>query len=844
MRFYTSISRFGKNILYRGVEDGRRVKRKIPFKPTLYVKSKKPSSYKTLDGLNVEPIKFDSMSEAKEFVEKYKEVENFKIYGNTNYVAQFIAEEFPNEISFDRDKIRVHNIDIEVASDAGFPEPEHANHPVISICIYDNVVDTYFVWGLGDYDKSKCEIKDVNVSYIKCKDEAALLKMFVDFWRDEFTCPDAVTGWNIRTFDIPYLVNRIAKILGSDEVKKLSPWGMVEEKTVSMRKGQVQIYDISGIAQMDFMDLFMKFGYSFGAQESYRLDHIAYVVLGERKMSYEEYGNLHTLYRENHQKFIDYNVRDVWLVQRMEDKIAMITLSMTMAYKAGVNYSDTMGTVGIWDSFIHRTLMRDNIIVPPNEQSFKTDFAGGYVKDPQCGVHDWVCSFDVASLYPNIIVQWNMSPETILRGDIEPGVTVDRMLAGFKTSQDKSMVATGQYFSREKQGFMPKIIEGLYDERSVIKKKMLAAKQRLEKMTDDGDVDSKRLIHETEREIAQSENEQLAIKILLNSLFGAMSNAYFRYFSMEIAEGITITGQFIIKMAEKYVNEYLNKILKSKKDYIIAIDTDSIYVNFSDLVQKACGIDLPKDKIVDFLDKACKKVEAEAISVAFKTLYENTNAFKERLNMKREGIADRGIWTAKKRYILNVLDNEGVRYAKPKLKIMGIEAIKSSTPAACREAFEELFKILISGTEAETQTFIQEFRERFSSLSPEEKAFPRSVSSLKEYSDSRTIYKKGTPINSRASLLFNNLIKQHGLENKYELIKAGEKIKYIYLDRKNPIREDVIAFSTVLPPEFGLHRYIDNNTQFEKTFLDPAVLILNAIGWSAEETSTLEDFFA
>jgi DNA polymerase elongation subunit (family B) len=312
---------------------------------------------------------------------------------------------------------------------------------------------------------------------------------------------------------------------------------------------------------------------------------------------------------------------------------------------------------------------------------------------------------------------------------------------------------------------------------------------------------------------------------------------------MEIAEGITITGQFIIKMAEKYVNEYLNKILKSKKDYIIAIDTDSIYVNFNDLVQRACSKDLPKDKIVDFLDKACKKVEAEAISVAFKTLYENTNAFKERLNMKREGIADRGIWTAKKRYILNVLDNEGVRYAKPKLKIMGIEAIKSSTPATCREAFEELFKILISGTEVETQAFIQTFREKFISLSPEEKAFPRSVSSLKEYSDSRTIYRKGTPINSRASLLYNSLIKQHGLENKYEMIKEGEKIKYIYLDRKNPIREDVIAFSTVLPPEFGLHRYIDNNTQFEKTFLDPAILILNAIGWKAEETSTLEDFF-
>lgn len=840
MRFYTTISRFGKNILYRGYEDGRRVKRKIPFKPTLYLKGTKKSGFKTLDDMEVDPIKFDSMSEAKEFVEKYKEVQNFKVYGNTNYVAQFIAEEFPNEIKFDRSKIRVHNIDIEVMSDAGFPEPDQANHPVTSITIYDNVVDTYYVWALGDYDKSKSEIKDINIAYTKCRDESSLLKCFIEMWRDEFTCPDAVTGWNIRTFDIPYLVNRINKVLGSDEVKKLSPWGMVEEKMVSMRKKQVQIYEITGIAQVDFMDVFMKFGYSFGAQESYRLDHIANVVLGERKMSYEEYGNLHTLYRENHQKFIDYNIRDVWLVQRMEDKIAMITLCMTMAYKAGVNYSDTMGTVGIWDSFIHRKLIKDKIVVPPNEDSFKSDYEGGYVKDPQCGVHDWVCSFDVASLYPNIIVQWNMSPETIIKGMVQPNVNVNTMLNGESCKDPNfSMVATGQYFSREKQGFMPKIIEELYDERSVIKKKMLASKQELEKT----DTVDKAEVYRIERDIAHYENQQLAIKILLNSLYGALGNRFFRYFTMEIAEGITITGQFIIKMAEKYVNSYLNKLLKNSKDYIIAIDTDSIYVGLSDLVGKVCPNEKSKEKVVDFLDKACKKIEADAISVAFKDLLTSTNAFKPRLNMKREGIADRGIWTAKKRYILNVLDNEGVRYAKPKLKIMGIEAIKSSTPAACREAFEALFKILISGTEAQTQEFIQTFRKEFANLPVEDKAFPRSVSSLKEYSDSKTIYKKGTPINSRASLLYNSLIKQHGLENKYEMIKEGEKIKYIYLNPRNPIREDVMAFSTVFPVEFGLHKYVDDDTQFEKTFLDPAKLILDAIGWSAEETNSLESFF-
>ena len=836
MRFYTSINRYGNNLLYRGYEDGRRIKRKIPFKPTLYVKGKGNSKFTALDGTNVDAIDFASMREAKEFVEKYDDVKNFTIYGNTNYISQFITQEFPGEIKFDRNKIRIHNIDIEVASDAGFPQPDQALHTVTAICIKDSVLDTFFVWALGDYDVEKTIMKTSQVRYTKCTDEIHLLKCFIDFWNDDITGPDAVTGWNIRTFDIPYLVNRINRLLGSDEVKKLSPWGMVEEKMVTMRKGQVQIYDISGVAQLDYMDLFMKFGYSFGPQESYRLDHIAHVVLGERKLAYD--GTLYTLYQTDHQKFIDYNIKDVDLVDRMEDKIAMITLTMTMAYKAGVNYSDTMGTVAIWDSFIHRTLMAQNIIVPPNKESFKSDYEGGYVKDPQCGIHDWVCSFDVNSLYPNIIVQWNMSPETILKGKVQPGVTVDKCLAGLTNDTDMSMAATGQYFSREKQGFMPKIIEEMYDERTIIKKKMIESKKELEVC----DKNNKAEVYRIERDIAHFENQQLSIKILLNSLYGALGNKYFRYFTMEIAEGITISGQLIIKWAEKHVNEYLNKTLKTEKDYVIAIDTDSVYVGLSSLVDAVIRGD-DSTKKVDFLDKACKRIETEVLDKAFKELGENLNVYKQRISMKREGIANRGIWTAKKRYILNVFDNEGVRYAKPKLKVMGIEAIKSSTPAACRKAMEELFQILISGTELETQSFIREFKNTFDSLPVQEKAFPRGVSSLKQYADSKLIYKKGTPINSRASLLYNHLLKQHGLQNKYEVIKEGEKIKYVYLNPRNPMREDVIAFSQVLPPEFGLHKFVDNDTQFQKSFLDPAKIILTSIGWKAEEEASLEDFF-
>jgi DNA polymerase elongation subunit (family B) len=838
MEFYTNISRYGNQLLYRGYKDGRRIQTKIPFSPTLYVPVEKSTAWKALDGKSVEPVRLETMREAKEFVERYKDVSNFEIYGNTNYIAQFVAEKFPNEIKFDSSLINITTIDIEVASDEGFPEPEQANYPITAIAIKNNIDNIFYVFGLGDYDVSKSIMKDNLVKYEKCRDEHELLIKFIAHWGTPSHMPDVVTGWNIRNFDIPYIINRAARIVHEDTIKKLSPWGRVEEKQVTMQKRQVQMYDIIGVAQLDWMDLFKKFGYTFGPQETYRLDHIANVVLGERKLEYD--GTLHSLYMTDHQKFIDYNIRDVDLVDRMEDKVGLIVLCFTMAYRAGVNYSDTFGTTAIWDSLIYRYLLPQNIVVPPNKESIKEAYDGGYVKDPQCGVHDWVASFDVNSLYPNIIVQWNMSPETIIRGRHDHRVSPDSILEGYQPEKTEYGIAgSGQMFSNQKQGFMPKIIEEMYDERVKIKTLMLDAKKELEA----SDKTNKQEMYRIERDIARYENQQTSIKILLNSLYGALGNKYFRYFTMEIAEGITLSGQMIIRWAEKAVNEYLNKALKNKKekDYVIAIDTDSVYVNLSEVVKVTNITD--KTKITDFLDKLCTDSLESVLSKSFDELADTMNAYKKRLSMKREAIADRAIWTAKKRYILNVLDNEGVRYAKPKLKIMGIEAIKSSTPGTCRTAFEELFQVLISGTEAETQTFIQNYREKFDQLPAHEKAFPRGVSSVKEYQSRDTLYKKGTPINSRAAILYNHMLQKQGLKT-YTPIKGGDKIKYIYLYPHNPMKEDVIGFVDILPPEFKLDKYIDNDKQFEKAFLEPAKLILDAIGWKAEKIASLEDFFA
>jgi|LWDU01.1.fsa_nt_gi DNA polymerase elongation subunit (family B) len=519
--FYTNVTRSGNSILYRGIENGERVQKKIKYQPTHYIFSKKKSKYKSLYGDTVSPVVFADMRDATEFRKKYKDVSNFTVYGMENYVFQFISDAFPKDVKFEKDLVNITTIDIEVATaqyvhsgkkivkvrkktelmmslaevrqneddyevwdeskkewvayneskydemeGTGFPEPNSASNEVTAICCKSNLSETYFVWALDDYDPTKNE-KDV--TFFRCETELDLLMSFVGWWSSAPNMPDIVTGWNSKLFDIKYLVNRITNLIGIETAKRLSPWGMVDERVTRVQLGKSYqedyYYELRGITQLDYQELFLKFGVLiYGRQERYSLDHIAQQVLGRKKIDYGEYGTLHALYKENHQLFIDYNIEDCALVEGIDSETELIDLVMTLSYKAKCTYSDALGTTGIWDAVIYNELKQQDIVIPPKIHKTGDKIVGGYVKDPVIGLSKHVASFDYESLYPNIMVQYNISPETMV--DISQG-------------GDVTITANSARFRRDAEGIFPQVIKKFYGDRRDAKRRKLDAQQQL-----------------------------------------------------------------------------------------------------------------------------------------------------------------------------------------------------------------------------------------------------------------------------------------------------------------------------------------------------------------------------
>ena len=832
MKFYTNILQWGNSLLLREVVNGERVCRKVRYSPTLYAPVNSPTEWKTLKGQYVTPIQHNTIKEAKEWVENYKNQPEL-VHGSTMYSYNYIADEYPNTIKYDVDQILIVTIDIEVECENGFPSPEAAAEPLLSITVKNHQSKKFVVWGVGKFQNDRDD-----VTYVECSDELHLIKEFLSFW--ESHQPDIVTGWNTEFFDIPYLCNRIEKLCGEDEVKRLSPWRSVFSREVFKMGRKHQVFDIQGVSHLDYFDLYRKFTYT--AQESYRLDHIAFVELGDRKDG-NPYETFSEWYQKDFQSFIEYNIMDVEIVDRLEDKMKLIELCLTMAYDAKVNYMDVLGSTKYWDILIYNYLREKNIVISQKKHNSKAEkFEGAYVKDPQVGMHKWVMSFDLNSLYPHLIMQYNISTETLVAQEKVPNMSVDKLLnKEVDTSILKGVTLTpnGALFKTNKQGFLPELMQSMYNDRSKFKKLMLEAQQDYENTKDP------KLL----KDISKYNNIQMAKKISLNSVYGAIGNAYFRYYDLLVAEAITTSGQLAIRWIERAVNQYLNKLLKTdNKDYVIASDTDSVYVVFDELVNKVYPDGEKTEKIVSFLDSVARDKIEPFMDKCYTDLHQYVNSYEQKMQMAREVIADKGIWTAKKRYVLNVHNSEGVQYKQAKLKVMGLEVVKSSTPAPIRAKLREALSIIMNGNEKELNTFIQTFREDFMNLSPEEIAYPRSVNGLDKFGDANQMFAKGAPIHCKGAILYNHLIRKNKLGRKYPYIQEGDKIKFINLKQPNPYQCSAFSFITKLPKELDLHKMVDYDTQFEKSCIDPLNVIVSTIGWLVDKSygtqGSLEDFFS
>ena len=828
MNFYTSVEQAGNRLLVRGYENGNRYSVRVPFNPTLYLPTKNYSEWRTLEGDCVEPHKFGSITEAREFIKNYKEVDDFDIYGNSRFLYQYIAEQHPEEeLKFDSSKIRVFTIDIETAAENGFPDIESADQEILAISIKDSFTGRITVFGARPYDN-----KDSMVDYMHFRSEESMLGAFLDYWQANF--PDVITGWNVQLFDMPYICNRINRVLGEKFVKLLSPWKLVSQREIFIKGRKQFAVDTLGISTLDYLELYKKFTYS--NQESYRLDYICNVELGEKKLDHSEYDTFKEFYENDWQKFIDYNIHDVRLVDKLEDKMKLIELAYTMAYDAKVNYEDVFSQVRMWDNYIYNELNKRKIAIPPKKEATKdTKYAGAYVKEPKVGFYDWVVSFDLNSLYPHLIMQYNISPETLAETR-HPSATVEGILnQEVGVDEQYATCANGAQYRKDVHGFLPEMMQKMYDSRVIFKKRMIKAKQQYEKTP----------TVELTKEIARCNNIQMAKKISLNSAYGAIGNEHFRYYKTANAEAITLSGQVSIRWIENKMNGYLNKLLSTdKEDYVIASDTDSIYLNLGPLVNKFfASKSSDKAAIVSLLNKICEEKLEPFIEKSYQELATYVSAYEQKMSMKRENIADRGIWTAKKRYILNVWDSEGVRYKEPKMKIMGLETARSSTPAYFRDKLYAAFQIIISKSNDELINFINGVRSETKERPYDEVAFPRGVNNLSKYRHPTTIYSKGTPIHVRGALLYNWYVKKYKVEHKHPFIQEGEKIKFMYLKTPNPLHENCISFFGELPKEFGIEKYVDYQTQFEKSFLEPLKNVLQCIGWTHEKVITIGSFF-
>jgi len=832
MKFYTACALKGNKILVRGYKNGERFTDTISFKPSLFIKTDKDTKYRTLNGVKVNRMRFDTLYDCRQFLDQYRELDDCPIYGNTDFITQYLMETYEAEVEYDLSKVKVAYLDLECETEGGFPDLDRPNERINLMSI--RIGGLTYVITSKQIDLPDCKV-------IITSSEKELIKKTFEVLSKEDV--DIITGWNIKLFDIPYIIGRALLFFDESEIQSWLPFGLMKMRETDIGGKNYKIYEFPGYTILDYMDLYKKF--SGTSQESYALNFIAKVELDAQKLDYSEYGSLRDFYTQNFQKFAEYNVQDVLLVEQLDNKLKLIDLAISIAYEAKITFDTVFFATRIWETICCDYLAKKSII-PPLKRSYAKDdqFVGAYVKEVTPGLYKNVVSFDATSLYPSIIMQWNISPETCMRKD--SSLNADDFLRSKKkeipeliqeaASNNCCLACNGSHFNVQYKGFIPILIEKTFNQRKEAKSKMIELEKEYEK-TKNKDL----LPRITALKIRQSVK-----KILANSLYGCLGNPAFVYSSPELATAVTVTGQVIIRKAEMAMNSYIQNLTKDNKDYVLAVDTDSVYLNLDPVVQKISTKTNIED-VTQFINDVCEKKIQPEFKKEMELLGSTLNCSENKIFFKREAIASAGMFIAKKRYALLVQDLEGVRFQEPKLKIMGLETARSSTPAIVRNKLKDCIKTILTKTPEELRNDVNKFYDEFMKLPIEDIASPRGVKGIGKYTDTSDIYKSGTPIATKAALLHNAYIKKLNIDKEVAAIKENDKIKFVFVKVPNPYgmggRDAVIGFINKPPKQFNLEKYIDRQKQFEKTFNEPLDNIIQAIGWSISQKVTLESFF-
>ena len=833
MKFYTACAIKGNKILVRGYKDGVRFTDSVSFKPSLFIKSDKETKYKTLNGIGVKRMIFDTLYDCREFLKQYEDLNDSPIYGNTDFVTQYLLETYESEVVYDLSQIKIAYFDIETETEGGFPDLRNPNEKINIIGLRISGVN---------YAITEKQVSIPNCKLILVSSEKELIQKFFELLRNEDI--DVITGWNVKLFDIPYIIGRARLFFDDKEIQSWLPFNLMKERETNIGGTDYRLFEFPGYVILDYMDLYKKF--SGTSQESYALNFIAKAELDEQKLDYAEYGSLREFYTKDFQRFAEYNIQDVELVEKLDNKLRLIDLAVSIAYEAKIPFDVVFFATRIWGTICCDYLLRKDII-PPIQTSYAKDdqFVGAYVKDVAPGLYKNVVSFDATSLYPSIIMGWNISPETCVKKDAS--LSADDFLKRKEkqvpslveeaSKQNACLSCNGSMFTNDIRGFIPILIERTFNQRKDAKNKMLELEKEYEQSKDTNLLPR----------IAALKIRQSVKKILANSLYGCLGNPAFIYSSPELATAVTVTGQVIIRTAENAMNGYIRHLTKNNdKDYVLAVDTDSVYLNLDEIVtqiqQKAKISD-----ITDFVDKICEQKIQPELKKEMDFLAKTLNCIENKIFFKREAIASAGMFIAKKRYALLVQDLEGVRFEDPKLKIMGLETARSSTPAIVRKKLKDCIKIILTKTPEELRQYVNEFYDEFMVLPISDVAAPRGVKGILKYTDKTKIYQTGTPIATKAALLYNSYSKKIGIDKQYPTIKENDKMKFVFVKVPNPYgmagKDAVMGFINSPPTELQLEKYIDRTKQFEKTFKEPLDNILQAINWKLNAEVSLEDFF-